>query len=95
MPTVTAVAPTITTHEDLLTTLDALAWRIDAVGIRSVELDIRRTVATFRSLGLSSVLIGVLADRGDTDVARERAFGMLVVRAAAVVRAPRPVAAAI
>jgi hypothetical protein len=58
-------------------TLDELAWAIDSDGIGCHEEAIARVVTRARALGVDPVLLDVLSDPAQPQVARERAFGTL------------------
>ena len=67
--------------------LDALAHRIDERGIAAVEAELAPVVAAAERAGVCSVLLAVLTDDHQPDVARARAFGRT---AAALVAADAP-----
>jgi hypothetical protein len=67
------------------TDLADLAWDLASDGFVGRENAVRQVVRTARSHGLSSTLVGVLADPAEPEVARLRAFG----RVAALLAVPQ------
>jgi hypothetical protein len=67
--------------------LTELAWELASAGFAGRENAVRQVVRTARAQGLPPVLVDVLADPRQPDVARMRAFGrvasMLAVPATA------------
>jgi hypothetical protein len=63
--------------------VDRLAWHIEARGLTGVEKELRRVVERARSSGVSPVLVDVLADPTEPEVARMRAFGHVALHMAA------------
>jgi hypothetical protein len=59
------------------TNLADVADRIDRFGLGAVAREVAEFVDAVRSVGLSPVLVGVLADPAAPEVARQRAFGEL------------------
>ena len=65
-----------------------LARELDHSGIAGREAAIRAVAQAARAQGVSPVLVGILADRGEPEVVRLRAFG----RVAAALAFSRPTA---
>jgi hypothetical protein len=65
------------------TDLSDLAWNLAAEGFAGRELAVRQVVGAARAQGLPAVLTGVLADTGEPEVARLRAFGRIATLLAA------------
>jgi hypothetical protein len=66
------------------TDLSELAWELASAGFAGRENAVRQVVRTSRTHGLDPVLVGILADAHQPEVARLRAFG----RIAALLAAP-------
>ena len=62
--------------------LGDLAGRLAQNGAAALEAELARFVDRARTLGASPVLLSILADREQPDVARQRAFGRIVTIAA-------------
>lgn len=67
-----------TTGHLSITELNELAWAIDADGLARHQDRADEVVGQARSLGLSTPLVDVLADRQVPMPVRERAFGKVV-----------------
>jgi hypothetical protein len=73
--------------------LGDLAGRLAQHGAAALEAELARFVDRARALGASPVLLSILADRDQPDVARQRAWGRMALEIAArqghtVARAP-------
>jgi hypothetical protein len=68
-----------------------LAQQVDTRGLAAVEATIRQITVAARNAGVSPVLISVLADRDQPEVARIRALAK--IRMAMETRSRQPVAA--
>ena len=55
-----------------------LAWALSSDGFNGHEGSIRQVVTAARAAGVSSVVVGILADPSEPEVARLRAFGQVV-----------------
>jgi hypothetical protein len=55
-----------------------LAWALSSDGLDGHEGSIRQVVTAARAAGVSPVVVGVLADPSEPEVARLRAFGQVV-----------------
>lgn len=77
--TTAAIAPTATptTVAFNAVALDDLAHRLAERGIDSAEAEIARLANRLRCAGIGGVLLDVLSDRRQPEVARQRAFGRL------------------
>ena len=62
--------------------LGDLAGRLAQNGAAALEAELARFVDHARTLGASPVLLSILADREQPDVARQRAFGRIVTEIA-------------
>jgi hypothetical protein len=56
-----------------------LADRLAAHGVRALELELAHFAAFARRRGASPLLVSILSDPTQPDVARERAFGLITV----------------
>jgi hypothetical protein len=56
-----------------------LAERLVALGVRAAEYELVRFAAHARRQGVDPLLVSILADPTQPDVARERAFGRIAV----------------
>lgn len=74
------------------TDLADLAWDLASDGFVGREADVRQVVRTARANGVSPVLIAVLGDPREPEIARLRAFGRITATLAAR-DAARPVVA--
>ena len=68
--------------------LERIAFDIDRFGINAVEFALDGVVDRARSADVSPVLVSVLADPSEPEIARARAFGMIATRVAG--RAAQP-----
>lgn len=62
--------------------LERIAFDIDRFGIGAVEFTLAGVVDRARSAGVSPVLVSVLDDPSEPEIARARAFGMIATRMA-------------
>jgi hypothetical protein len=60
-----------------------LAWELESRGFAGQEAAVRQVVRSARALGLSRVVVDVLADPDEPEVARLRAFGRVAVQLSA------------
>jgi hypothetical protein len=63
--------------------LPDLAWDLASGGFERHEVAIRQVVRWARAAGVSTVLVGILADRSEPEVTRLRAFGQVAATLAA------------
>jgi hypothetical protein len=63
--------------------LPNLAWALSSDGLDAHEVSIRQVVSWARAAGVSPVLVGILADPSEPEVARLRAFGRIATALAA------------
>jgi hypothetical protein len=63
--------------------IDRVAWRLEREGILPYENEVAAVVARARTTGVSPVLVEVLGDLTEPEVARIRAFGLVALRLAA------------
>lgn len=68
--------------------IENLAADIDRSGIAAVEPTISAVVEHARSAGVNPVLLSVLADASEPEVARARAFGLVATHLARAAGAP-------
>jgi hypothetical protein len=73
------------------TDLLELAWDLESDGFVGHEAAVHQVVRTARAHGLSAVLVDVLADPRQPDVARLRAFGRIAASLDAVATSPAAV----
>ena len=59
--------------------LDLLALELEAHGLAGCDLAVRAVVSAARTAGLSAVLVDVLGDNAEPEIARLRAFGHLAI----------------
>jgi hypothetical protein len=57
--------------------LPDLAWALSCDGLGAHEVSIRQVVSWARAADVSPVLVGILADPSEPEVARLRAFGRI------------------
>lgn len=74
------------------TELHQLAWELDAHGFAGRDAAVRNVVRSARVAGLSPVLIAVLAEPAEPEVARMRAFGTIAAQLSRLCRRGRSVA---
>jgi hypothetical protein len=60
-----------------------LAWDLATGGFEGHEVSVREVVRSSRAAGVSPVLVGILADPTEPEVARLRAFGRVAATLAA------------
>jgi hypothetical protein len=59
-----------------------LAWDLESFGFASQEVALRPVIRAARAAGVSPVLVDVLADPAEPEVARLRAFGRVATELA-------------
>jgi hypothetical protein len=61
-------------------TLDGLAADIDRFGLGAVEAEVTALAEQARAAGISPIVLAVLTDRSESEIARERAFGLVAAQ---------------